>query len=243
MCDLHPDIHCFHHRITDHHFELTRPRLLVWAQSIKLGKAAIDRCPNVEPFKANHALKRASPSASKTQPVEATGTPAATAPVPAPATAPLPAPAPAPYPPYSGYPYPAFNPNPPMPFAPYAPPFPQMPIGNPFSAYMPWYPNPMQVPPSNPMQPLYSQTPGPVRMDASVDPPSSPIRGDFDVAEFCQLYNLDDDTQASLELLGFVIGDDLEEVTEKEDTAAGFKALAWKRVLKAYKKFKRDNKS
>jgi hypothetical protein len=33
-CALHPDLPCFHHRASDLHFELTRPRLLVWANGI-----------------------------------------------------------------------------------------------------------------------------------------------------------------------------------------------------------------
>jgi hypothetical protein len=74
------------------------------------------------------------------------------------------------------------------------------------------------------------------------DPPSSPILADIDTAVFCNCYNLDESTEAGLEKLGFVIGDDLAAVSEKEYTDAGFKPLAWKRVLKAYKKFKRDSK-
>jgi hypothetical protein len=39
------------------------------------------------------------------------------------------------------------------------------------------------------------------------------------------------------------MGDDLGQVMEHEYKEAGFKLLAWKRVLKAYKKFKRDAKA
>ena len=33
-CPTHADLPCFHHRASDLHFELTRPRLLVWASGI-----------------------------------------------------------------------------------------------------------------------------------------------------------------------------------------------------------------
>lgn len=34
LCPEHPDIRCFHYRPADNHFELTRTRMLVWANQI-----------------------------------------------------------------------------------------------------------------------------------------------------------------------------------------------------------------
>ena len=34
MCPDHPRKCCFHYRVTDKHFDLTHPRLLVWAAAI-----------------------------------------------------------------------------------------------------------------------------------------------------------------------------------------------------------------
>jgi hypothetical protein len=72
---------------------------------------------------------------------------------------------------------------------------------------------------------------------------SSPIIIPGDVHDFCESYGIKENEELGLEKLGFALGDDLEEVAEKEYQAAGFKTLSWKRVLKAYKKFKRDNKN
>ena len=34
LCHIHPDLPCFHHRPSDLHFDLNRPRRLVWAAAI-----------------------------------------------------------------------------------------------------------------------------------------------------------------------------------------------------------------
>jgi hypothetical protein len=73
------------------------------------------------------------------------------------------------------------------------------------------------------------------------DPPSSPPTANCTVAQFCETYDLGDQTEAGLEKLGFRFGDDLISVTPEEYAAAGFKVLEWKRLLKAYKMLKKDN--
>jgi hypothetical protein len=72
---------------------------------------------------------------------------------------------------------------------------------------------------------------------------SSPIDIPGDVHAFCDAYGIKEEEEQALENLGFVMGDNLGQVTEHEYKEAGFKLLAWKRVLKAYKKFKRDAKA
>jgi hypothetical protein len=77
-----------------------------------------------------------------------------------------------------------------------------------------------------------------------VDPPSSPVsvQVDCDISEWCARYKLDAEIEAGLERLGFVVGDNLDEVTAMEYGEAGFKALTWRRVLKAYHRYRRDRK-
>jgi len=82
----------------------------------------------------------------------------------------------------------------------------------------------------------------PVHSNHLADPPSSPISVDYDITGWCAQYRLDGEAEAGLERLGFAVGDNLDLVTEKEYTEAGFKPLAWKRVLKAYRRFCRDHK-
>ena len=67
---------------------------------------------------------------------------------------------------------------------------------------------------------------------------SSPVYIPGDVHAFCEAYGIKEEEEQALESLGFVIGDDLNQVTEREYKEAGFKPLAWKRVLKAYKQYK-----
>jgi hypothetical protein len=74
------------------------------------------------------------------------------------------------------------------------------------------------------------------------DPPSSPPTADCTIAEFCETYNLGEQAGAGLENLGFRFGDDLTTVTSEEYTGAGFKPLEWRRVLKAYRRLKHDNR-
>jgi hypothetical protein len=71
---------------------------------------------------------------------------------------------------------------------------------------------------------------------------SSPIEMSSNIHTFCNPYGIDDHDEKALNRLGFVLGDNLNEVTELEYKEAGFKPLAWKRVLKAYKKYKHNLK-
>src|SRR5216684_6607740 len=43
LCPLHSNLPCFHHCASDLHFNLNRPRLLVWAQAIKLGTTMYEK--------------------------------------------------------------------------------------------------------------------------------------------------------------------------------------------------------
>jgi hypothetical protein len=74
------------------------------------------------------------------------------------------------------------------------------------------------------------------------DPPSSPVSTQCDISKWCATYKLGEETEAGLERLGFVVGDNLDEVTEKEYMEAGFKVLAWRHVLKAYHRYRCDRK-
>lgn len=72
---------------------------------------------------------------------------------------------------------------------------------------------------------------------------SSPPVPECDVHDFCVKYNLGEAAEDGLQKLGFQIGDDLNSVPQSEWDAAGFKLLAWKRVLKAYAKHKRTSRN
>lgn len=73
---------------------------------------------------------------------------------------------------------------------------------------------------------------------------SSPPVADstISIADFCAACGLDAATADGLDNLGFQVGDDLKMVERDDYIGAGFKALAWKRVLVAYSKYKKDNK-
>jgi hypothetical protein len=73
-------------------------------------------------------------------------------------------------------------------------------------------------------------------------PPSLPPTANITITEFCDLYNLGECAEVGLEKLGFCFGDDLSTVTAEEYTEAGFKPLEWRRVLRAYRKLKHDNR-
>src|SRR5258708_25003367 len=61
LCPLHPDLPCFHHCMSDLHFKLDRPRLLVWALAIRSDTATYEKVPILSPmFNASSALKHAS---------------------------------------------------------------------------------------------------------------------------------------------------------------------------------------
>ncbi|KAK7027167.1 hypothetical protein R3P38DRAFT_3354924 [Favolaschia claudopus] len=106
LCADHPNLPCYHHRRTGNHYELDRPKLLVWAAAKKTRSCTLDLPPlGSNLFKADKAIKRASPIAP---PAVATGTPTPTLPPPA-------APPQTPYP----HPYGYYPPPPPMPLPPF----------------------------------------------------------------------------------------------------------------------------
>jgi hypothetical protein len=215
---------CFHHHASNLHFELTCPRLLIWATAIKNGTASFEKIPiSSNLFKAEHTLKRS----KKSEPVTATPpTPAPATPTPATPTASA-----------AVTQVPGHFPMNPFVFLGgygMVPPFGMMPNmlaimyqQNPFHG--------LQTP--MPTRPGYLS-----RKETSPDPPSSPIHAPCDVATFCRDYGLNEADEAGLENLGFKTRDDLNTVMKEEYTQAGFRALLWRRVLKAYKRFKRDNR-
>jgi hypothetical protein len=227
LCALHPTIPCYHHRVSDLHFELDRPRRLVWASAIKKRETTIDKIPvNSNLFKAQHALKRAAPSSTAV-----TTTPSTT-------TDPNPYPA-------------ADRVAPGLPTIPNA--FPGLPTTpntlaaaafNPFMNPM-MAMNPMMMPFLAAMQvpgmgmPAWNNalpvtTPAPTTSpDRFDEPPSSPVSNADDLATWCAKYKLDDDILGGLERLGFRIGDALDVITEQDYTEVGLKKLQWNRVLKA----------
>jgi len=89
--------------------------------------------------------------------------------------------------------------------------------------------------------PLIAQVPGMVPMP-TVSPPSSPPTSGPTIAEFCRRYKLGDSVSAGLDKLGFCFGDDLNSVTQQEYLDAGFKTLEWRRLLKAYRRLKHDDR-
>ena len=215
-CPLHPDLPCFHHRASDLHFNLDRPRLLVWAQAIKAETATYEKVPIASPmFKASLALKRPSKAAV----AAAKAAPAAPA-VAAEAEGPQ-AHVPQPQVPYAPFPQMPFGMPPVMGYG-----MPSMAFGNPF---MPWPATP-SMPPTTPRARRISD-----------DLPSSPIAAPCSITDFCNQFELGEEAETGLEQLGFVMGDDLKAVTEAQYIQAGFKPLAWQRVLKAYRRYKRDN--
>ncbi len=61
LCSLHSDLPYFHHHVSNLHFNLDCPGLLVWAQAIKSETAIYEKVPIISPiFKLSHALKHAS---------------------------------------------------------------------------------------------------------------------------------------------------------------------------------------
>jgi hypothetical protein len=216
MCSLHPNLPCFHHRASKLHFNLDRPRLLVWAQAIKSGSATYEKAPILSPmFKASLALKHSSKTAADvapaTQPASSTLNPNT-----------------------------AYTHMPTMPYFPQYPPFP-----HPYSQMLPFmgYGAPsIPLLPGNPFVPTGTSMVSMPTMP-TMDPPSSPPTADCTIAQFCLTYDLGEHTEATLEKLGFRFGDDLMTVSAAEYTEAGFKPLEWRRLLKAYKKLKQDSRS
>ena len=202
------------------HFNLDRPRLLVWAQAIKSERASYEKVPILSPmFKASLALKSALKNAKKvidSDITAATNTPPATQPSTS-AQGQMPTMPFANFPQYPQVPFPQM--------------YPQMPL-SPFMGYgpsMPYSGNPF--------------VPGMVSMPTKAprSPPSLPPAANCTMAEFCELYDLGEQAEVGLEKLGFHFGDDLSTVTAEEYAMAGFKPLEWRRVLKAYRKLKHDS--
>ncbi|EGO04486.1 hypothetical protein SERLA73DRAFT_68169 [Serpula lacrymans var. lacrymans S7.3] len=70
---------------------------------------------------------------------------------------------------------------------------------------------------------------------------STPLIESCSLLLFCEPYKLGEDVKSSLDWLGFMVGDNLEAVTEKQHREAGFKPLAWARILKAYHRYKKNH--
>ncbi|KAJ7274472.1 hypothetical protein B0H12DRAFT_1319430 [Mycena haematopus] len=231
-CTLHPDLECYHSRVTDLHFKLDRPKKIVWAAAIKKGTASLMTPPLASNhFKANAALKNTASS------VSATPTPAPIPPSLPPATPMPPAVFPTPYP--NPYPYG------PLPFPPT--------MGYPsFPSYHPpgLYGNPSQMPWDTPRghrrrRSFDGSSPPPQssskrrREDRLPDPPSSPAFSGGSLDDFLSRYpDLPAPTRSFLLDLGFEIGDDLSLVTEAQWKEGGLTLFGWNRVLKSYKKYK-----
>lgn len=82
----------------------------------------------------------------------------------------------------------------------------------------------------------------PSQVSSSSHPRSSPPPAGVSLDMFCAQYSLSDTAKQGLEALGFEPGDDLSVVTEAEYKEAGFARLSWDRVLRAYRKYKQDQK-
>ena len=109
------------------------------------------------------------------------------------------------------------------------------------------FPHPYMQMPLSPFTGYVPSTPfatGPSMASASVPTksslPSLPPTASCTVVEFCESYDLGNQAVIGLESLGFQFGDDLNTVTAKEYTTAGFKLLKWRRVLRAYRELKWD---
>jgi len=169
-------------------------------------------------FKSSHALKRASKTSVTS--------------VDSPTTSTLPTMPPA----GPSTPLPTQMQMPAMPFPLFFP-YPQMPM---FMGYgglgMPYSGNPFTTGTSTEamlMRPPHHQ---------SCSPPSSPPTANCSITNFCKSYNLGPQAESGLHNLGFEFGDDLHTVTEDQYTKVGFKPLEWRRVLKAYRQLKVDNR-
>jgi hypothetical protein len=121
------------------------------------------------------------------------------------------------------------------------PPFP----GYGMTAMPPWWPQPSGAPgqwPAGPVipTPTPSTTLVPASQTAANPPSSPPPQADFSLADFCATYGLNNTIQQGLEELGFEIGDDLTCLTTDQWRDVGIGLLARKRVLAAYRKYKKD---
>ncbi len=188
LCSRHPKLPCFHHPASDMHFNLDRPRLLVWAQAIKSGSVTYEKAPILSPmFKASLALKHASKNATDPD------TPSAAAtnllPVTQPSTSTQ-----------GQMPFPFAN------FPQYSQAQMQFPLTYaqmPLSLFM-GYGSSM----SYPGNPFFATDLGMVSMPTkalhpSRSLPSSPLTADCTIVEFCEAYDLGEQVEAGLEKLGF----------------------------------------
>jgi hypothetical protein len=73
-------------------------------------------------------------------------------------------------------------------------------------------------------------------------PPSSPPPAGSSLDDFCNNYGISFGARIKLDELGFEMGDDLSSISQTQYESAGFKHLEWNHVLKAYKKYKYDQK-
>jgi hypothetical protein len=226
LCTRHQDLPCFHHHVSDLHFNLDCPCLLVWAQVIKSGSATYEKVPILSPmFKASLALKHASKIVmdSDTAFAGATNMLPATQPPSTPIQGQMPTMPMTPFMNFLQYPQVLFS---------------QMYV--PLSLFMGYGPG----------TPPYSSNPFLAAGLSMVSMPTTPLHhsllsspptANCMIAEFCELYDLGDQVEVGLEKLGFHFGDDLSTVTAEEYAEVGFKPLEWRRVLKAYRKLKQDN--
>lgn len=223
LCARHPDMRCFHHKPSDLHFELTRPRINVWAaayvSAIILGsqlplcyfqqrgdvKALTEMPIGSALFKKEHALKRKQPKIVEHN----ASIPDAATPVSALNPPPISFPQQPQYgmPPYM------------MPYSGYA--FPPVPYAH--------YPYP---PPAVP----YQHTGGQKRSYDTRSSSPVPFESETDLDELNRYYAIakfDPTTQQRLNALGFHPGDCLEDISEGRAEQVGFLPLVWHRLVKA----------
>ena len=165
-------------------------------------------------FSAQHAAKKIAKSKPSNPEIAASDTPT----TPTPAATPTATPASFSHPPYTPFPLPS-----PYGYPPYTPYY-RFPQPNFFGQ-----PSFRQAGPSN-----WGQT--------APQPQSSPPPMGSSLDEFCNNYNISFTARTKLDQLGFEIGDDLSSISQEQYESVGFKHLEWSQVLKAYRKFKRDQK-
>jgi hypothetical protein len=107
-----------------------------------------------------------------------------------------------------------------------------------------WWPSSPGPPgqwPSGPVMPTHPLSISVPASQTAANPPSSPPpQADLSLADFCATYSLNNQVQQGLEQLGFEIGDDLSDLTTDQWKEVGIGLLARKRVVKAYRQYKKD---
>ncbi|KAF8511761.1 hypothetical protein JB92DRAFT_354852 [Gautieria morchelliformis] len=220
-CTDHPGKRCFHYRVTNKHFDLTNPRLKVWAAAIYRKDTTYETIPitsNLFKDKDAMPLKMAKTPASPAVSKEPDAGPGRGQ--------------------LMTYHHPHY------PISPFSHPF-LSPAHLAMHGYasMPFYGQPnMHISPP----PLRAGPPGMGMMhmdtqDFYAQPSSSPPPG-CDLDDYCQACGHDENVKSKLENLGFVPGDNLEGTPSTAYEHAGFKYFEWQRVLKADKKFWKDTK-